>query len=322
MEQRSLRYSNKQLSYTVSGSGLPLLLLHGFAEDSDIWHNQVPALEPLCRLIIPDIPGSGASEMLPGAGIHDYAAAMHALLEKEGRPAVVMGHSMGGYIALALAEHYPDSVSALGMIHSTAYADSPERKEMRLKAMDFIRSKGAFPFLKNSTPGMFSTAAQENLRTQIQQLTERNRAFTAESLCAYYQAMLERPDRTAILKNFPGPVLMVIGALDQAVPFEASLAQCHLPARSHVHILRASAHMGMWEQADELNQILTRFISSLDTASDFNKNKGGAAIAVHPFAPAGHQIVSIFKFSDEKNSARTFPDAHLPGPQCHTHCGR
>ena len=264
MEHRHLTFRNKRIHYTVSGTGVPVLLLHGFGEDGKIWHRQVPELEKCCRLIIPDLPGSGNSELLPNASIEDDAAAMKCLLEMEGNPAIVLGHSMGGYVALALAEKNPGCLAALGLVHSTAYADTPERKEMRLKAMDFIRNKGAFPFLKNSTPGMFSPAAQENLKQDIQQLTEWNRSFTAEALCQYYQAMMERPDRTAVLKNFKGPVLMIIGELDQAVPFACSLAQCHLPRQSHVHILRHSAHMGMWEEAEKMSEILSDFITGIN----------------------------------------------------------
>lgn len=271
MENRSMLFRDKRIHYTVCGQGQPVLLLHGFGEDSRIWQRQIPALSQHCKLIVPDIPGSGASAMLPDAGIPDYAEAIKNILEKEGFPAILLGHSMGGYIILALAEAYPEYISALGLIHSTAYADSPERKDMRLKAMEFINTKGAHTFLKTSTPGMFSPASQEILRSEIQQLTERNRSFTADVLCQYYQAMLERPDRTNVLKKIRQPVLMVIGELDQAVPFEASLSQCHLPLQSHVHILRNSAHMGMWEEADRLNEILSGFIAGLDPDIDFNK---------------------------------------------------
>ena len=274
MEKRTLLFRDKQVTYTVSGSGTPVILLHGFGEDSFIWHQQVPALAALCKIIVPDIPGSGESELIPEAGIPVYAGVIKSIIEKEGQTALLIGHSMGGYIALELAQRYPEAVSALGLVHSTAYADSDERKVMRGKAMDFIRQKGAWTFLKASTPGLFAPDAQERLRHEIAELSERNRSFTEEAICQYYQAMLERPDRSDVLRHFHGPVFMVIGEEDPAVPFKQSLEQTHLPAEAHVHILRGVAHMGMWEEPRKMSELLVAFVTHCihaQPSQSFNK---------------------------------------------------
>ena len=85
---------------------------------------------------------------------------------------------------------------------------------------------------------------------------QKSKQFTDEAIIQYYQAMINRPDRTSVLKNFNKPIFFIIGEHDKAIPFEQSLQQCYLPNQSHIHILRNSAHMGMLEEAEQVNNIL------------------------------------------------------------------
>jgi pimeloyl-ACP methyl ester carboxylesterase len=94
----------------------------------------------------------------------------------------------------------------------------------------------------------------------VEALIEDAKNFTDEALIQYYEAMIARPDRTAVLKNFNHPVLFLIGEQDAAVPLQSSLQQCHLPVQSHVHILGNSAHMGMWEETEKANKLLLQFL--------------------------------------------------------------
>jgi len=114
-----------------------VLLLHGYGEDSQIWNNQIEYLSTHCLLIVPDLPGSGKSsitakgkeEWLPNLRIESLAHSMNEILIAENLAAcILLGHSMGGYISLAFAELYPSKILALGLVHSTAYADSDEKK--------------------------------------------------------------------------------------------------------------------------------------------------------------------------------------------------
>jgi len=264
MEARSLLYQDKKIAYKVYGEGKPVLLLHGFGEDSKIWKPQIEFLEPHFRLIVPDIPGSGESDLVPGATIDTYADIIKALFDIELQTplegAVVVGHSMGGYITLALAEKYPQYLKSFGLFHSSAFADGDEKKETRRKAIDFIKEKGASTFIKTSTPNLFTETYKEKHPEKVESLVEEGKQFTPEALEQYYEAMIARPDRTAVLKTFPKPILFIIGQHDKAIPFEDSMKQCHLPSQSHVHVLRESAHMGMWEEEDKANNILLSFL--------------------------------------------------------------
>ncbi len=245
------------------GSGQPVILIHGFGEDSTVWDKQIDFLKDKYKLIVPELSGTGASPLLQkeNVTISDYATLIKELLDKENIERVTMiGHSMGGYITLAFAEKYPEMLSAFGLLHSGAFADDEEKKATRRKGIKFIKENGAEAFLKTSTPGLFYDP--EKSKADIEATIQKGRSSSAETLIQYYEAMISRPDRTNVLRSFANPVLFIIGEHDKAIPFAQSMKQCHLPSISHIHILRNSAHMGMLEETEKVNEILGEFFAS------------------------------------------------------------
>jgi pimeloyl-ACP methyl ester carboxylesterase len=267
MQQKSIHYQNANISYRIAGKGKTVMLLHGFGEDGTVWEHQIEALQDDYRLIIPDIPGSGNSGFLPNGNIETYAQILKAIIDielpKTEQDFSLIGHSMGGYIALAFAEKYPSMLNSLGLFHSSAFADNEEKKEVRTKAISFIKEKGGYSFLKTSIPGLFNEKFAADNQEDIESLIEKSKAFTSAALAQYYQAMIDRPERIVLLKTFKKPVLFIIGEFDKAIPLETSLAQCHMPAISHVHILAKSAHMGMFEETEKANQVLKNFLEQV-----------------------------------------------------------
>lgn len=271
MQPHYIQYQSSSIFYRSTGSGQPVVLIHGFGEDGEIWNRQVDFLKAHCKLIIPDLPGSGKSGMLNSMSIESMADVIKGVLENElgelhsSNKVIMIGHSMGGYITLAFAEKYPELLKAFGLFSSSAFADSEEKKAARTKSIDFIQKFGAYEFLKTAIPALFLNGQKESSPStphhhDIESLVEAGKKFTPEALINYYHAMIARPDRTAILKAFTGPVLFIIGVHDKAVPFEQSMQQCYLPVESHVHVLRNSAHMGMWEETDKANEALLLFL--------------------------------------------------------------
>jgi pimeloyl-ACP methyl ester carboxylesterase len=264
MQSKSFTYQSSKIFYRTIGNGKPVVLLHGFAEDGDVWKNQIEFLKECCYLIIPDLPGSGLSEMINDMSIEGMVESIKALLDFElkflRQPAeaegVLVGHSMGGYISLAFAEKYPQLLSSIALVHSSAFADSEEKKANRLKSIEFVKKNGAFEFLKAVITDLFTETWAANNAEIINRQIEKSKGFTDEAIIAYYHAMINRPDRTHVLKTFNKTILFIIGEHDKAVPFEQSMQQCYLPNQSHIHILRNSAHMGMMEEAEKVNQAL------------------------------------------------------------------
>ncbi len=263
MLEKSIQFQNTNIVYRVIGNGKPVMLLHGFGENSTVWEPQIEALKNHYQLIIPDIPGSGKSALVASANIDTYAGVIKAICDEEKISQLhsLIGHSMGGYITLGVAEKYASLLNSFGLFHSSAFADTEEKKQTRKKAIEFIKEKGAYSFLKTSTPGLFTQAFKDDHSGKVDELIDAGKSFSNDALIQYYEAMIARPDRTIILRTFLKPILFIIGEHDQAIPFDSSLQQCHLPAQSHVHILRQSAHMGMWEEVEKANTILIDFLS-------------------------------------------------------------
>jgi len=266
--EKTISYRGKKINYSVQGEGKPVILIHGFAEDATIWAEQVNLLKENFRLVVPDIPGSGKSEMVDqNAGMEDHANCIMAIIDMENISACTMiGHSMGGYIALAFAEKYPEQLNGLGLFHSTTYADSEEKKDARKKSISFIRQYGAAAFVEQTTPNLFSENSKKQNPEVIAALINRYSGFDPLSLISYYEAMINRPDRTEVLKEFSEPVMFIIGEEDKAVPMQHSLEQCHIPAVSFVHVANNTAHMGMIEDSRACTTFLDDFLKYI-----FNK---------------------------------------------------
>lgn len=288
--RKTFQYHSATISYTVQGKGTPVVLLHGFGEDSSIWDQQVLFLKEHCLLIVPDLPGTGESDLLKqedvsressgvsestvipntrdsrltthdNTGIEDYADCIHSLLQHEHIfSCILLGHSMGGYITLAFAEKYPSLLTRFGLIHSTAFADSEEKKKNRKKGIALIEEYGPFPFLKNTIPNLFGAKFKQLYPEKVNSLIEAAAAFSKESLQQYYHAMMLRPDRTHVLLSNPLPVLFVMGTEDVAAPMEDVLKQVSLPNISYIHVLSHIGHMGMWEATEQMNGYMLAFI--------------------------------------------------------------
>lgn len=275
--QKSFVYLSTTITYQVTGNGQTVVLLHGFGEDSTVWDLQTGFLKNFCHLVIPDLPGSGKSGLLSqklkvknqntASGtddilIDDYADCIYALLVHENiRSCIMLGHSMGGYITLAFAKKYPQMLTGFGLVHSTAFADSDEKKTNRQKAIGFIEEYGTYQFLKTTTPNLFAERFKQEHPEKINKLVEDGKTFTGEALQQYYRAMMLRPDMTDLLKDNQIPVLFVIGTEDIAAPLKDVMQQVSLPSISYIYVLPDTGHMGMWEAPDVLNKALLAFIN-------------------------------------------------------------
>ncbi len=265
MLKKILNYNNHKIIYRVRGEGSVLLFIHGFGETSAIW-NLINKSFSGYKVIFPDLPGSGES---PASfmGMNAYARLMYTLIESEGvtndEKITVIGHSMGGYIALEMCRIKPEKINGLVLFHSSIFADDQEKIITRKKAIEFIKKNGAHAFLKNSIPDLFSEISKVKERSKIEDLIESAKNFTPEVLVHYYEMMIERRDQSDFITAAVFPVLVIAGEEDKAVPLKISLKQSHVPSICQLLILQNVAHMGMIESPSEcinaINSFLLRF---------------------------------------------------------------
>lgn len=263
MQTKTIELNGSTLYYRQTGEGPCVLLVHGFGEDGEIWHNQWDQL-PGFRLLIPDLPGSGRSQLTADLSMEGMATTLRNLLAHEGiERCVLIGHSMGGYISLAFLEQYPELVTALGLFHSSAFADSESKKETREKGIAFVQKFGAALFLETATPNLYAPENKTEEKGLVQAHLNLVKDASLEALEAYYRAMMARPDRTHLLRDNKIPFLFVLGKYDQAVPLADGLQQAHLPLLTDVHLLQHSGHMGMVEEPQESNKLMQEFLSRI-----------------------------------------------------------
>lgn len=258
----------KKAVYRQVGKGIPVMLVHGFPMDGNLWHYQAEELKKHFQLIIPDLPGSGNSPLVTPLSIEDMADFLNDILIQEGlKSCILIGHSMGGYIALAFAEKYPEKLQGLGLFHSTSFADTEEKKQGRLRSIELMKQYGPAVFLRQMMPNMVAEKFRKNNKTQLQALIKERAGSDVSTLEAYYQAMIQRPDRTKVLKQTKVPVLFVIGKEDSAAPVKDVLQQVALPSISEVHLFDEIAHLGMLEAPKISLAILSNFIRFCKTVS-------------------------------------------------------
>ncbi len=254
-------FSEGQVAYQVEGRGEVIVLVHGFGEDQRVWNEfKLDLLEERYRVVSIDLPGFGQSTPLADPSVEGYAGAVAAVTQQlKLDQFILVGHSMGGYTALAFAEQYPDALAGLALFHSHPYADSEEKKEARYKQVDFIKRQGHHMYIKQLVPKLFAKRFAKSHPFDVDKLIHWAVRFPVEGIIGGLIAMAERPDRSQVLEKINCPVLFIVGEEDGAIPAEYSEKQLVLPAVSSIHILPKIGHMGMIESMRATQLMVRQF---------------------------------------------------------------
>lgn len=243
-----------------SGEGNVVVLIHGFCETHAIWDTTQLDLASSFHTINIDLPGYGNSD-LSAVSITIEEVAKHIVkhLKHLGVDScVIIGHSLGGYIALAIAEIYPDFLKGFGLFHSTAFADDVEKKKNRIKLIEFIKKYGVSPFISSFVPALFANTNHKSIPDLIlnAEKTSKNTALK------YTEAMKNRKDRTEILKTFRHPILLIAGTQDLAIPLQDSQEQSKMIDNCYYKELAGVGHMGMIESPQPCLDKMYDFINA------------------------------------------------------------
>ncbi|PZR52031.1 alpha/beta hydrolase [Xylanimonas oleitrophica] len=231
------------------GDGVPLVLLHAFPVDHRVWGPLAERLPARLRAVAVDLPGQGHSDLgglAPDLGL--AAEAVHRSLRAQGiASAVVVGMSMGGYVALALAERHPGFVAGLGLVDSKSTADTPEARANRLRvAHDLESSQTVDPVLGMPAVLLGETSLAQR-RGLLPVLEGWVRGQSPAALAWAQRAMADRPDRTAVLERFDGPVAVVVGAEDTVTPLAEAEHMAHAAADGALTVVPGAGHLSALE---------------------------------------------------------------------------
>ena len=238
-----------------------LVLLHGHPLSPVIWDFLSTSLDDDYAIIKPDL-----SQLTSCTSIDAYADELLSQLSSSDQgPCVLIGHSMGGYIALAVAEKDPDRVRGMVLFHSTAFADADtdEQREKRQHAQNLLETEGGQAFVEKSVPAMFSETHRESLATEVTQLIDAHKSLPTEAMLAGLQAIRTRPDRSGALQNAGFPILIIAGREDKAIPFERSEELKQQLPNAQFAVLDQSAHLGMVEEPEASLLALKPFLEQI-----------------------------------------------------------
>lgn len=254
-----LTVDSLQIRYFESGRGEDLLLLHGFCGSSEIWEKIVPALESRFHVVCVDLPGHGASEIIPGMhDISESARWLNKVTNQLGlKQFTLVGHSLGGYIALAFAEFYPEKLKGLGLFHSMAESDSEERAERRNRIIEFVEELGPGAFLRSFVPSLIH---QYN-PMMLKRLLDISAQTQKDAIIAYSEAMRDRIDRKFVLESLAIPVLFIAGEHDEYISLRQTRDEKMLTKNGIIFVLSGVAHAGMLESVEEVVRAFRNFLS-------------------------------------------------------------
>ena len=255
----------RRLCVDVGGAptGVPCVLLHPFPFDRRYFAPTARQIEGRARTIVPDLRGFGDSELGGDFAIAELADDVAAILDHlRIERAVIVGLSMGGYVALAFAAKYPRRMLGLVLSDTRAGADSAQARANRDLDMDFVRSNGTPAFVERQLPRLLSATAPETLRADVKRLG----AQKSEAVLAALQALRDRPDRHAELANITCPSLVLVGTDDVLTPPADAAAMATAIPRAVLMELPGAAHLANLEAPAPFAQAIIGFLGRAQSA--------------------------------------------------------
>ena len=223
---KQILYKNTKISYSDYGKGTAVVLLHGYLENKEMWSAFIPELSKKYRIITIDLLGHGQTDCLGYVhSMEDQADVVHAVLhDLKIRKAIFIGHSMGGYVALAFAELYPNYMKGLVLLNSTSKADSDERKKNRDRAIKAVKQNYE-TFVRMSIANLFSEDNRERLTDEIENVKLEALKTPLQGIVAALEGMKIRKDREIILHLATYPILLILGKKDGVLIYDDNLEQ-------------------------------------------------------------------------------------------------
>jgi pimeloyl-ACP methyl ester carboxylesterase len=259
---KTTQFKNTSIAYTDTGKGTAVVLLHGFLENQKMWDHFIAPFSNKNRVITIDLLGHGETECLGYVhSMEDNADAVHAvLMELRIRKTIFVGHSMGGYVALAFAELYPDFVKGLVLLNSTSNADSAERKTNRDRAIKAVKQnyKG---FVSLAVANLFSENNREKLRSEIENVKKEALKTALQAIVASLEGMKIRADREILLHTTTYPKMLILGEKDPVLEHQETKKQI---VNTEVELLTfPDGHMSHIENQEELTGVLLQFLKKI-----------------------------------------------------------
>jgi pimeloyl-ACP methyl ester carboxylesterase len=258
---KNILYKNTKISFTDSGEGAAIVLLHGFLENKKMWQDYIALFSENYRVIAIDLLGHGESDCLGYVhSMEDNANAVHEVLEHlQIEKAIILGHSMGGYVSLAFAELYPENIQKLVLLNSTSKEDSAEKKLNRTRAIKAVK-QNYVNFVSLAIANLFSENNRTKLAGEIEKVKTEALKTPLQGIVASLEGMKIRKDRETLLRENLFPVLLILGKKDPVLNYEESITQIENTSVGLISF--DDGHMSHIENKEELKKVLLEFFKN------------------------------------------------------------
>lgn len=253
-----------EIGYDDVGTGMPLLFVHAFPLNRTQWAPQVSALVERCRCVAADLRGFGHSSVLPPYSMEQYADdCAHLLDQLHVDKVVLVGSSMGGYIAFAFWRRHRSRVRALVLAGTRAGADSDETLARRRQLIDLTRKEGAVAVANLQIASLVGKTARERQPDTYDAVHRMMAVAPVEGVVGALEAMMVRPDSTATLATIDVPTMIIVGDEDVPTPPKEARAMHERIPGSRLEVIAQAGHLVNLERPAAFNHLVHEFLTAL-----------------------------------------------------------
>lgn len=254
---KSIDTTKYTIRFSDQGDGAVCVILHGYLESIETFDVITSELSKSARVICIDLPGHGKSDLKQShVSIDDMAEVVHTVIQSLDINMIhLLGHSMGGYVALAFADKYADKLASFSFLHSTANADTEDKRANRAREIEFIRKGKKELICSTAVPNTFSKNNQEAFSDEIDLLIKIASNTKNEGIIAALNSMMNRPDRNEILRELSVPKYSFIGKEDNFIPFEKGMAWANENGMQAI-VFEHSGHMSFVEEKEKCIEVV------------------------------------------------------------------
>lgn len=258
-------YQGGKIYYSDSGSGDIIVLLHGYLESSDIWAGFANQLSKRFRIISIDLPGHGSSTIFSDCHTMDFMASAvnEALTDLNIREAFLIGHSLGGYVALAFLEKFPEKLTGYCLFHSHPFEDSPEIIKKREREIIIVKSGKKYLMYPENVSLMFASENIYKFTEALENSKEIASKIPDEGIISVLNGMISRPSRINLMEEGRVPSLWILGKNDNYIPCNKIQTMVNLPSNSKLIVLEKSGHLGFIEEEQRSVEIISDYVRGL-----------------------------------------------------------
>ena len=255
-------YQGKLIAYTIQGTGDCLVFLHGYLEYKELWSSFIDFFKPNYQIITIDLPGHGGSDNIRIThSMVEMAQVVKFVTDKNGIDKfTLIGHSMGGYIALSFLDNFPNKLNGIILFSSSSLNDSTEKKIARNRDIELVLANKKNIVANNNIPNMFAPQNLVKFNSLIEKIKEHVIRMSNSGIIAALQGMKERVNYQYLLQNSTIPILFIAGRFDNLIQIDVSERQVKGSKNLSFKVLENSGHMGYIEEEELSAKYIFEFI--------------------------------------------------------------